>query len=51
MKEIDEFPLGKSLSMILEASKERNSSSSSGINSVVSSSIKPEQLSKIDFGN
>lgn len=43
-KENEEFKSGKSLSMILEASKERNSSSSSGIVS------KLEQPSTIDFG-
>lgn len=50
VKETDEFHLGKSLSMILEASKERNSSTSSGLISTTSS-LKPEQQSKIDFGN
>jgi hypothetical protein len=42
--ENEEFKSGKSLSMILEASKERNSSSSSGIIS------KLEHPSTIDFG-
>lgn len=43
-KVTEEFKSGKSLSMILEASKERNSSSSSGIIS------KLEQPSTVDFG-
>ncbi|CAI6354333.1 unnamed protein product [Macrosiphum euphorbiae] len=45
--ETEEFQLGKNLSMILEASKERNSSTSSGI----ISSSKVEQQSSIDFGD
>lgn len=47
-KESEEFQLGKNLSMILEASKERNSSTSSGI--ISSSVTKAEQQSLIDFG-
>jgi len=47
-KETEEFQLGKNLSMILEASKERNSSTSSGI--ISSSVTKAEQQSSIDFG-
>lgn len=49
-KESEDFPVGKNLSMILEASKERNSSASSGIISTVTSAIKTEQPSTIDFG-
>lgn len=48
-KETEEFQLGKNLSMILEASKERNSSTSSGI--ISSSVTKAEQQSSIDFGD
>uniref|UniRef100_A0A2H8TVQ9 Mitotic checkpoint serine/threonine-protein kinase BUB1 n=1 Tax=Melanaphis sacchari TaxID=742174 RepID=A0A2H8TVQ9_9HEMI len=48
-KETEEFQLGKNLSMILEASKERNSSTSSGI--ISSSVTKVEQQSSIDFGD
>ncbi|KAL4135310.1 hypothetical protein QTP88_006926 [Uroleucon formosanum] len=47
--ETEEFQLGKNLSMILEASKERNSSTSSGI--ISSSVTKVEQQSSIDFGD
>lgn len=46
----EEFQTVKSLSMILEASKERNSSTSSGIISVIPSVSKVEQQSTIDFG-
>lgn len=46
--ETEDFQLGKNLSMILEASKERNSSTSSGI--ISSSVTKVEQQSSIDFG-
>lgn len=50
-KEVNnEFIIGKQLSMILEASKERNSNSSSGITSP-DSITKLEQQSIIDFGN
>ncbi|VVC45745.1 Protein kinase domain,Mad3/Bub1 homology region 1,Serine/threonine-protein kinase, active [Cinara cedri] len=49
-KELDELPLGKHLSMILEASKERNSNSSSGITST-NSITKLEQQSCINFGD
>lgn len=50
-KEVNnECLLGKQLSMILEASKERNSNSSSGITSP-NSITKLEQQSIIDFGN
>lgn len=45
-----EFQTPKTLSMILEASKERNSSTSSGIVSTIPSVIKAEQQSTIDFG-
>lgn len=45
----EDFQLGKNLSMILEASKERNSSTSSGI--ISSSVTKVEQQSSIDFGD
>lgn len=47
---MDELQLGKHLSMILEASKERNSNSSSAITST-NSVKKLEQQSCIDFGN
>ncbi|XP_060855719.1 probable inactive serine/threonine-protein kinase bub1 [Metopolophium dirhodum] len=46
--ETEEFQLGKNLSMILEASKERNSSTSSGI---ISSSVTKVEQSLIDFGD
>jgi len=48
-KKTEEFQLGKTLSTILEASKERNSSVSSGIISMTSG-MKQEQSSIIDFG-
>lgn len=48
-KKTEEFQLGKTLSTIFEASKERNSSASSGLISI-NSGIKQEQLSSIDFG-
>lgn len=48
-KNIEEFKLGKTLSTILEASKERNSSASSGVISMTLG-IKQEQSSTIDFG-
>ncbi|XP_050530497.1 mitotic checkpoint serine/threonine-protein kinase BUB1-like [Daktulosphaira vitifoliae] len=46
--ETETHPVGKNLSMILEASKERNSSNSSGISSLTST-IKLAQPSKIEF--
>lgn len=50
VKETEEFQFGKSLSMILEASKERNSSGSSGVMSTNYSVTKLDQQSTIDFG-
>ncbi|XP_050431084.1 mitotic checkpoint serine/threonine-protein kinase BUB1 beta-like [Adelges cooleyi] len=50
-KQSEEYPVGKNLSMILEASKERNSSNSSGI-STLTSTLKPSvQPTKIEFGD